>query len=214
MAFLNVKEVNSLLWKDSNLISHDNGFSRYNRINVLKNYENFDGMLEIIIDVGNGQINTESETNIGITNSFITAVECLGASLYSPSVLFASITVECIINHDEKLEQFRKQQEREWFDLTPKNLKLALDNGLPADLLLEKGEQLPNMIKFILRRNKIAHGDTEGYRQIGVPREDLVRGIEYTNFWQATKEDALDQIKKARNFVEAWGKTNPKLRLH
>lgn len=215
---VNVKEVIPMKWDDSKLISHDSLSSRYNRANILKNYENFEGIFEIIIEFSNGEYNVELETNVGITNSFITAVECLGASLYAPSLLFASTTIEIILNHDLRLDDHRKISHGEWLNLNKGVLKYAYKRGLPTNLLLETNESLDNSnIRFVDWRNKIAHGDTEGYRktQTGSHTSKSHTSTSHvTVSWQPEREHAIDQIKKVQQFVEAWGKTNPKLRLH
>lgn len=218
---VNVKDVIPLKWDISKLIPHDSPNSRYNRNNVLKNYEVFDGIFEIIIEFNDGQFNTELETNIGITNNFITAIECLGASLYSASILFASATVECILNHDMRLDSYRKglsnNTDYQWIMLNPTNLQKAEDEKIPVKMLCDLNDDFPTDVKFVKWRNKIAHGDTEGYRksQLGSHTSKSHTSSAHTVvFLQPEKGHALEQIVKVQKFIEAWGKTTPKLRLH
>ena len=217
----NVKEIVPLKFDSSKVNLPENSTSRYNLNNILKNYENFDGTFEIILDFGNGQYNVELETDVGITNSFITAVECLGASLYAPSILFASVTVECILNHDMILNNYRiglnKDPEKQWIMLGRDGLIEADTQNLPVKLLCDSNDFFPNDIKFVKRRNKIAHGDSEGFRntQSGSYSSKSYSSKSHTTVsYQPEKEHAIYQIKKTRKFIDAWAKTNPVLRLN
>ena len=212
---IKIKSIEKLSWDKSKLCPPTNPQSRYYLDSILKNYEkNFDGTFEIIIDVGNRDTNVELETNIGITSSFITACECLGASLYSASVLFASISVEQVLNHDMRLNDHVEISYGKWLSLNPKILKCALKRGLPTDVLLNNDESLDKGdIQFVKWRHKVAHGDTEGFRSTKIPKK-IEFGVKYAFTWEPTVEDALNQINKAKKFIEKWGEGKPVLRLH
>lgn len=213
MNTIKVKEIIDLKWDKSKLNPPTSETSRYNLDNILKNYgKDFDGTFEIIIEDANSGTNVELETTIGITNNFIIACECLGGSLYSGSVLFASIAVEVILNHDTRLEDHRRLNSRQWLTLTPNILQCAYNRGLPTNLLLGRGEKLGKNIKFIQKRNKVAHGDTEGYRKIIMSKSRKL-GRKYENRWEPSLVDALSQIKKTRKFIDEWGRGKPSLIL-
>lgn len=214
---VSVKEIISLKFDSSKINPPENTTSRYNLNNILKNYEDFEGVFEIILDFGNGQNNVELATDIGITNSFITACDCLGASLYAPSILFASISVECILNHDIKLNDYRLTQRDEWISLGIKGLQEAEKQNLPVKLLCDNKDCFPTDIKFVKRRNKIAHGDTKGFRdtQFGSYSSKSHSSKSHTTVsYEPEKEHAIYQIKKTREFIDTWAKTNPILRLN
>lgn len=187
--------------------------SIFNFDNALKHYQSTSGHFVLkILDYDSNQIFTESEWDIGILQSWKNALNCYATTIYAGAILFASISVECVLNHDTRLEDFRKGKNHEWIDLTYDNLKKAKKYGLPTESLLGAKENFPNL-SFVNRRNKIAHGDTEGYRKLSIP-ENIVLGENYTNEWQPTQSQALDQIEKAKRFIIDWAQSQPEIRLH
>lgn len=201
-------------WNNDFILKPTDSQSIYNFENVFKNYTTLSTTFSIIIQDSTGATFPERITDMGITQNWYLALDCLGCSLYSPSVLFASISVECVLNHDTRLEKFRQDQKREWLDLNWKNLEDAHFQGLPTKLLLNDGEIFAkDSIEFVNRRNKVAHGDSEGYHKIHAPKKIEI-GVKYTNYWQPIREHALEQINKARNFIIEWAKQQPEVRLH
>lgn len=213
-----IKSFSLFDYEETKLIPHDNPNSRYNRDRVLRNYENFKGTFELLLDLGGGNEDVELGTDVGITNSFITAVECLGASLYAPSVLFASISVEVILNHDIRLDNYRitGTRNQNWISLGTEGLKKADEQKIPVRLLCDSTDCFPDDIKFVKRRNKIAHGDVVGFRGTQKssfsPRSFTSKSHTILSY-QPTKDHAEYQINKARNFIESWAEAQPKIRL-
>ncbi|MHB8546320.1 MAG: hypothetical protein ACYDAJ_06100 [Nitrosotalea sp.] len=153
-----------------------------------------------------------------ITRSWFSALDCLAVGLYDPSVLMASISVESILNHDLRLEKLKQIKSYERIDLNWKNLASAFYEGLPVKMLMNSDEQFEkNGIEFIERRNKVAHGDIAGYSNM-YPASITDTSFTDTSFnfghRRPSKEHAVDQISKAKNFIIEWAKSNPKIRLH
>ncbi len=153
-----------------------------------------------------------------ITRSWFSALDCLAVGLYDPSVLMASISVESVLNHDLRLEKLKKIRSYDRIDLNWKNLASAFYEDLPVRMLMNSDEKFEKHgIEFIERRNKVAHGDIEGYSnmypltfQKSVFQSDTFQ----TGHSRPSKEHAIDQINKAKNFIIEWAKSNPKIRLH
>ena len=94
---------------------------------------------------------------------------------------------------------------RKWLTLNRKVIKDARINGLPVDLLLNTEEVgLERDPAFVLRRNKVVHGDTEGYMEA----TGFYRTIDFTKPYKlpvAPSEDqACDQLTKSRKFLIKW----------
>ena len=72
-------------------------------------------------------------------------------------------------------------------------------------------------IAFIERRNKVAHGDIEGYSNM-YPLT-FQKSVFQNNTFQVghsrpSKEHAIESNQQAKNFIVEWAKSNPTLRLH
>ena len=191
----------------------DHQYSILNFQNALNHYRELSGHFVLdILDEESQQVFSESEWEMGILQSWKTSLNCFATTIYAGAILFASIAVECVLNHDSRLETYRLSKDRKWIDLTESNLKEAQKVGLPTNILLERQDNFPK-ISFVAKRNKIAHGDTEGYRQIHLP-EKIELGITYSNSWQPTREQALEQIEQAKKFIISWAEQMPEVRLH
>lgn len=179
------------------IIKPDQPNSLFNFKNVLRNYRQIKETLTLTVKEKSSSITyPERESEVGITHSWFTACDCFLASLYAPSVLFASIAVECVLNHDTRLYSQRKKSRNKWLSLTPNILNLARKKGLPTKLLLFKNENFKmKKLLFVQRRHQVAHGNQEGYRKIHLPKS-FESGVTYHNTWRPTKEQALEQIKK------------------
>jgi hypothetical protein len=196
-------------------------YSPYNYNNIVENCSQIKETLILQIERNSTQFPiVERVTNINITAAWFCSIDCLAVGLYEPSVLFASISTECILNHDLRLEEERQNQNRKWLELNWKNLKIAHEKGLPTETLLNSGETLAkdSNIEFVARRNKVAHGDLEGYYNIYPAKFDpeIFGNNDQFDFGynKPSREHALDQINKAKNFIVDWAKQKPKIRLH
>ncbi len=128
--------------------------------------------------------------------------------LYAATIFFASRTIEMAINNDARMREERLKTPLKWLFLNRNVLKQAQDNGLPINLLLNTEElKLNSNPIFVIRRNKVIHGDIEGYKEV-------------TGFYQTTdftkpyklpvapsEEDAYDQLTKSRKFLIQWIKS-------
>lgn len=195
-------------------------YSPYNYNNIVENCKSITETLIISIqDDGRTSFPiVERISDIGITSSWFCAIDCLAVGLYDPSVLFASIAVECVLNHDLRLEEERQKAKYKWLDLDAKNLELAYNRGLPTNLLLNIGESFASgSIEFVMRRNKVAHGDIEGYSNMYPPvfqKNLFQKNVFQMGHPRPPKEHALSQIDKAKNFIVEWAKQKPQVRLH
>jgi hypothetical protein len=128
--------------------------------------------------------------------------------LFAATIFFASRAVEMAINTDDRMRSEEKTSRRKWLNLNRESLRKARDNGLPVNALFDTAEAgLDSDPVFVARRNKIAHGDIEGYK-------------EATGFYQTTdftkpyklpvapsEDEAYDQLTKSRAFLAQL--TNP-----
>ena len=151
-------------------INASNEWSVYNYNRIVENCGEIKETLVITIEYTKDTF-VERMSDLGVTSSWFCAIDCLAVGLYEPAVLFASISVECVINHDTRLERLRQTEPNNWINLNWINLKHAYENGLPTRLLLNEDETFRKgaNIKFIKRRNKVAHGDIEGYGNLYPP---------------------------------------------
>ncbi|MGI0015265.1 MAG: hypothetical protein ACREBU_17760 [Nitrososphaera sp.] len=195
-------------------------YSPYNLKNIIANCETVKETIVVYVrgEHGTTSVVPERILDTNITAAWFYAVDCLAVGLNEPAVLLASISVESVLNHDIRLEHLRKTEPYEWIDLHWKNLKCAYENGLPVDLLLNKGEEFRKgcRIEFVERRNKMAHGDYEGYGNLypasfnkGEFSEEFDLGHN-----RPPKEHALDQIEKSKRFIISWARQNPRIRIH
>ncbi len=145
----------------------------------------------------------ERSSPTGITDSWFIALDCFGVQQFPATILFASISVETLLNHDKRLHEYRQQSSHNWLDLNLENLKLAKKVGINiSDLLDRDGKHS----EFITRRNKIAHGDLAGYFNFLLemkPRRDMVEKI------VITQKQALNQLVRSFNFITKWAKSEP-----
>lgn len=194
-----------------------NPYSPHNYDKMLDNLKDIKETLVLEIQPDEGGFSSiERILDLGITESWFYALNCLTVSLYDPSVLFSSISVECILNHDIRLEKLRQSQSYEWIDLNWKNLAGAFYEGLPVKLLMNSDDKFERYgIEFVERRNKVAHGDLEGYRKNYPGHFDVHYGDNFdVGHSRPSKEHALDQLEKAKKFIIEWARQKPKVRLH
>lgn len=196
-------------------------YSPYNLKNIVANCETVKETIVVYVrgDLGTTSPVPERILDTNITAAWFYAIDCLAVGLNEPAVLLASISVESVLNHDMRLENLRKTEPYEWIDLHWRNLKCAHDNGLPARLLLNEGEEFSKdcKIEFIERRNKMAHGDYEGYGNLYPPsfnKEEFSEEFDLHGHKRPPKEHALDQIEKSKLFIIEWARQRPTIRLH
>lgn len=197
----------------------ENEWSPYNYQNITNNLDQIKETIIVMIQSDAGGVPVaELVLDTHITRSWFSALDCLAVGLYDPSVLMASISVESILNHDLRLEKLKQARCYDRIDLNWKNLAGAFYEGLPVKMLMNPDEKFEkHSIEFIERRNKVAHGDIEGYSNM-YPASFTKTGFTDTGFnfghRKPSKEHAIDQINKAKNFIFEWAKSNPKIRLH
>jgi len=132
--------------------------------------------------------------------------------LYAAAIFFDSRAVEMAINMDSRMQEQKSRSDREWLNLTLDVLKDARDQGLPVKLLLNTDEvEFDHKPIFVSRRNKIIHGDLEGYKEV----TGFYRTTDFTKPYRLPvapgEEDAYDQLTKSRKFRIQWtreGSTN------
>ncbi len=161
---------------------------------------------------------------MGITRSWMLARDCYIIALMEGTIHFASTAVECAINLDERMQsarqkQLKKQEERnipyptDWLSLMPHNLREAKTYKIPVQVLLDKTESLEKdspLIKFLERRNKIAHGDYGKYFvDAGYDLGEVGKVMSY--YSDVSPKEALDQFKKCSDFLYAWVAPNPRI---
>ncbi len=208
---LKIKDIVLTKWDDEKLCPPNDAESIFNQINLLKNLASLSETFDIIFQDEQGNEIEEWYADTGIVNNWIIACQCLAASQFSPALLYASIAVECVINRDSRLQSFKNQSKKSWLNLTNnETLKKADEVGIPVDLLCDTDENINDsiIIRFIQRRNKIAHGDYSGYGKIPTIFK-LSEKTRTSYSVQPTLEHALYQIEKSKNFIIKWAQSIP-----
>jgi len=126
-------------------------------------------------------------------------------ALFDASIFFASRAVEMAINKDGRMQEKRMKCTRKWLTLSRKVLKEARANGLPVDALLNTDEvRLDCDPVFVLRRNKVVHGDIEGYKEA----TGFYRTTDFTQPYKLpvapSEDETYDQLAKSRRFLIEW----------
>lgn len=185
----------------------------FNRNSIEEHLEKFRDRFILSLDVNGPFSVPERGHPTGIMDSFFIATDCFLVQQFPATILFASITVEAVLNHDHRMYDLRLKQPRQWLDLNVTNLLEAKKAGLDVSDLLEKdGEKFKS--DFVVARNKMAHGDLSGYRnflqekiQIKDNLDEIIESI------TISQKQALNQITKCFNFVKKWGGSNPTIIL-
>lgn len=141
------------------------------------------------------------QTDVDAAYSFVLAI-------YSATIFFASRAVEMAINKDARMQEKRNESSWKWLSLSRKIMKDARTNGLPVSLLLNPGEmELESDPVFVVRRNKVVHGDTEGYKEATgfYSTTDFTKA--YTLPVAPSEDEAYDQLIKSRRFLIEWVKS-------
>jgi hypothetical protein len=133
------------------------------------------------------------------------ACETFMEGRYIPSLLLTSLSVEWVL-----ISELRPSTT---VDKRPpglaKMISRAKERGLPVDKLMDKAdaEREPRGWIFVVRRNKIAHGDVHGYPR---PQGRIVfktpRVIHQMDWFGSfvNASDAYDQLTKALHFLITW----------
>jgi len=128
--------------------------------------------------------------------------------LFDASIFFASRAVEMAINRDDRMQQGRTESQWKWLTLGRKVLKKARTNGLPIGALLD-AEELPLETDpaFVIRRNKVVHGDIEGYKEA----TGFYRTTDFTKPFKSpvapSEDETYDQLVKSRKFLVEWSES-------
>ena len=205
-----VKKIIMLSWDDNKLNPPTDSTSIFHLENLLKNLKGLDETFEIVFEVGNTETD-DFYINSGITNNWLIACHCMACSQHAAAVLFASIAVECVLNCDKRLQNYKQNFKDCWIMLNMDNLREAYNQKLPTNILCEEGENLNQAknIRFITRRNKIAHGDMRGFAKIPTMIKLSDTKTRTIKSLQPKHEAALNQIKKAKEFIKEWTKLKP-----
>lgn len=145
----------------------------------------------------------ERVVNTGITDSWFIALDCFGIQQYPATILFASIAVEALLNHDKRMYDYKRSMKKEWLFLNLETLKVASDKGIDISFLLDRNGKDS---EFIKRRNKIAHGDLSGYFNFlwkEKPNRELIEKI------RITRKQALNQLNRSFRFIAKWAESKP-----
>lgn len=178
----------------------------------------------IILNLDTGTVKGYFTELGGLNRAWTIARDCYVLSMMESSIAFSSIAVELAINMDERMQHKRVKKKKKdgrissgWLMLSNRMLRDAEEKNLPINLLLDKGETLETdfpFVKFVERRNDVSHGDYSRYSR------RMAGGIIFylldTNQQIADipSKEALDQLKKCSDFLNAWVNQNPKLIHH
>jgi hypothetical protein len=136
------------------------------------------------------------------------AAYCFILGVFAGTIFFASRSVEMAINREDRMQEERMKSRWKWITLSRKALKTAQDKGLPVEHLLNTEEiSLDNDPVFVVRRNKVVHGDTEGYKET----TGFYRTTDFTKPYKLpiapSEDDACDQLTKSRRFLIDWAES-------
>ncbi|MFY3739737.1 MAG: hypothetical protein HMLIMOIP_000156 [Candidatus Nitrosomirales archaeon] len=186
--------------------------ARFDKVNEYVKYIEFDGKI--------GSMGIHAGEANGVTRTWILARDCYVKRIWAGTIQFASTTVERAINLDECMREVKEKQMEDhkhregwdWLLLNHETLRNAKRAGLPIQTLMEDGESIAvdnPKIKFVERRNKIAHGDYRAYTSKiqhttpdGIPYfQKIINAI--------PAEEAEDQLIKCSKFIRSWVDQNP-----
>ena len=180
--------------------------SPLNHTSILKQWQKIKERPIINLEVPKAFPLVERVHITNITNPWYVAIECFGIQRYDVTILFASIPVETLLNHDERMFSYRVSLPDKWIHLSVKNLIIAKEVGMDvSDLLKKRGRKY--FSHFVERRNKLAHGDLVGYSLLNIGMSKMRSStIEETG---VTEKQAMDQLRISFNFIKKWGESNP-----
>jgi len=124
---------------------------------------------------------------------------------YIPSLVMASLSVEWVLISELRPTATAGKRSRGLAEM----ISRAREIGLPVEKLADKmeTEREPREWIFVVRRNKVAHGDVHGYPR---PQGRIIfktPGIIHQMDWFGSvvnASDAYDQLTKALHFLITW----------
>jgi hypothetical protein len=128
------------------------------------------------------------------------AALCFTVARFLATIVLSSSAVELILNRDRRTQKHQELKRISgWATLNNQNLIVAREQGLPVEVLLSQDENLAHAqpIRFVERRNKVAHGEIA----------HMIRNL--VDYDPAAEQEALDQLSKAERFVVDWFNTAP-----
>lgn len=192
---------------DSIIFDHPN--APFNKDSIIREILKQKKKFMLMLHVGGDLSPIPDRVNkTGITESWYIALDCFGVQQYPATILFASIAVEALLNHDKRLCAYRNSLKREkWITLNPQSLKTASEKGIDISPLLDRDGKC---FEFITRRNKIAHGDISGYVDFlwkEKPNRELIEKV------TVTRKQALNQLNRSYRFITKWAESKPTIIL-
>lgn len=128
------------------------------------------------------------------------ATHCFTERRFLACIAMASTAVEIILNRDRRLRGLPNYRSPDgWAYLNNRTLRIARENGLPANALLSQREDLESKVAigFVEIRNKVAHGEIS----------HLVGDL--SDYDPAAEQIATAQGEKMRRLVSEWFNTAP-----
>jgi len=125
--------------------------------------------------------------------------------IFAGTIFFSSRAVEMAINKDSRMQEEKTKSRWNWLTLNREFLTRARGNGLPVDMLLDYEEaKLDSDPVFVVRRNKVVHGDIESYKEATGFYKITDFTKPYTLPVAPSEDEAYDQIRKSRDFLIQW----------
>jgi hypothetical protein len=131
------------------------------------------------------------------------ASRCYTLAQYLAAITMSSSAIELILNQDQRTKDLELKRIGDWATLRNDNLNAAGNLGLPVSLLVDSDEDITQKvpIKFVNRRNKVAHGDVNSFL------------LTLSDYDSSAESEAFDQIMKAQRFVVEWFNTSPDVQI-
>ena len=126
------------------------------------------------------------------------ASRCFTVANFLATIILSSGVVEIIVNKDRRMRARRSQQPG-WENLSNRTLRIAGEEGLPVHALVSDEEDLASgtSIRFVARRNEIAHGNIA----------HLIK--ELSGYDPVAEQEAFDQLRKSSQFLLDWFNSAP-----
>jgi len=124
---------------------------------------------------------------------------------YIPSLLLASLSVEWVLISELRPTATAGKRPRGLAEM----ISRAREIGLPVEKLADKTERErePREWIFVVRRNKVAHGDVHGYPhpqgRIIFKKPRIIHQMDWFGS-VVNSSDAYDQLTKALHFLITW----------
>lgn len=188
-------------------ITFDHPSAPFHHDSIIKHHKIFPERITLNLDFGGSFTIPERIHNTGIMSSWYIASDCFLVQQYPATILFSAISIEAVINHDERLAKYRHNLKDSWITLSVKSLKKAKELGFDVSDLLK------NNAEFVILRNKVAHGDIAGTAKYFEKKYPSQIKLGYPTGWGITKLDAVEHLQSSFNFLKKWGESNPTILL-